>query len=146
MRDALLAGAGRALYRGDLPIGAVIVHENRIVGRGGNASQSDGTRLSHAEMKALHSCAQYLSQHARECVVYTTVEPCVMCLGAIIMVNIRRVVFGAPDANAGAGPMVEHVPYVHSRAHHYLGGVLEEERLQLCQSWEEAFARAQAKA
>ena len=67
-----------------------------------------------------------------------------MCLGAIIMLNLRHVVYGAPDPNAGASPMIEHVPYVRQRSYQYLGGVLEEECLQLCRAWDEAFARAQA--
>lgn len=128
MREALQQ-AEAALSRGDLPIGAVVVHANRVVGRGSSTRATTGCHIAHAELNALFSCSSYLREHHDECVVYSTVEPCPMCLGAIVMSDIPHVVFGAFDYRAGATHMLQHVPYVGHHIRTYLGGVLEEDCL-----------------
>ena len=126
-----LQEAEAALRRGDPPIGAVVVHDNRVVGRGSNTRNTSRCDITHAELNALLSCSEYLRAHHDECVVYSTVEPCPMCLGAIVMWDIHHVVFGAFDYRAGATHMVERVPYVAHHIRTYLGGVLEDECLDL---------------
>jgi len=130
MREAI-AEAERALQRGDTPIGAVIVHEGQVVGRGGNERRTRGHHLAHAELNALLSCPEVLGDHHDSCVLYTTVEPCPMCLGAVVMADIPHVVFGAHDYRAGAALIVERVPYVAHHIRTYLGGILEAECLDM---------------
>jgi len=130
MREALLE-AHNALARGDRPIGAVIVHNAQILGRGSNAYRSEKSNIEHAEMRALKSCAQFLQEHGQECVIYTTVEPCLMCLGAIVMCEINSIVFGIHDNWIKPRLAVENVPHLAKRIHNYLGGVLEAECAQL---------------
>lgn len=136
MREALKEAEG-ALKRGDRPIGAVIVHQNEIVGRGSNGFHSCSSDISHAELNALLSCAPFLKEHGPECVIYTTFEPCVMCLGAIVMANIRYIVFGMPDNYIRARGMIESLDYVRRRIMGYLGGVLEKECIDLFRQFSE---------
>ena len=131
MREAL-AEAKLALARGDRPVGCVIVHRGEIVARGSNHEFTRMSKSEHAETSTLRSCAEYLFEHSNECVLYTTVEPCVMCLGAIVMANIRKVVFGAADPDRGGTQMYERVDYVRrSIRNGYVGGVLADESQRL---------------
>jgi len=135
-----LQEAEAALGRGDLPIGALVVHGNRVVGRGSSRRNTGRCKISHAELNALFSCSEYVGEHHDECIVYSTVEPCPMCLGAIIMADVRHVVFGAFDYRAGATHMIERVPYVAHHIRTYLGGVLEEDCLALIRQYSETEA------
>jgi tRNA(adenine34) deaminase len=110
--QAALAEARAALDAGNLPIGAVIVHGDKVIARGRNAIDhptADDTR--HAELAAIQSVAPFLARHKRECVLYTTLEPCMMCLGAIVNVGIESVVVGQADDYVGALPLMPHGPY-----------------------------------
>ncbi|MFG6113836.1 nucleoside deaminase [Halobacillus sp. MO56] len=91
MKEALKE-AEKAGKRNDKPIGAVIVHNGEIIARGSNKITSSKDNIAHAEIDALHNNAGYLQKHARECLLYTSVEPCIMCVSALIMANIRNVV------------------------------------------------------
>jgi tRNA(adenine34) deaminase len=91
MKEAL---AEAALAAGDLPIGSVIVCDGAVVARGRNRIRSDSSQLAHAEMVALRNGGDLLFRRFEECLIYTTREPCVMCLGAIAMADIRHVVYG----------------------------------------------------
>ena len=119
--------AHKARERGDRPIGCVIVHDGEIVSRGGNRVYSDDSEFEHAEIVALRSNAEYILKHSDQCVLYTTLEPCVMCLGTIVLANIHSVVYGAPDPARGGTAMYEKVEYVQQSLHDYIGGVLKEE-------------------
>jgi tRNA(Arg) A34 adenosine deaminase TadA len=135
MREALRE-AESALSRGDLPIGAVVVYDGEIIARGANRYHSERSEISHAELNALRASFPFLfgrlerGRHPR-CVVYTTVEPCPMCLGAIVMADIPNVVFGQADPNAGAAAMIEHLPYVRRHIENIVGGVLAAESADL---------------
>ena len=118
--------AQAALARGDRPIGAVIVHDGKVIARACNGTITRGSHLVHAELEALLGCGAYLREHGRQCTIYTTVEPCVMCIGAIVLANIRRIVFGMADNHMNARSIVEHNPYVRARIDLYQGGVLED--------------------
>lgn len=130
MHEAL-SEAEKALARGDRPIGAVIVHQDKIVARGSNAFHTESSNIEHAEMRVLRSCAGFLQAHGQECVIYATVEPCVMCLGAIVMCEIRSIVFGMRDNWIKPGLAIENVPHLAKRINLYLGGVLEMECAEL---------------
>jgi tRNA(adenine34) deaminase len=127
MREAL-AEAVVARDAGDYPIGAVLVCDGRVVSRGRNAVMSARSQFEHAEIRALRSCdRELLYTRHDDCVIYTTVEPCVMCLGAVVMLDIRHLVFGMADPLRGGTDMHNNVPYVRAETPMYLGGVLEAE-------------------
>ena len=136
MREAIVE-AQKALLRGDRPIGAAVAHNGQIVARGSNTFATDRSPIAHAEMNALLACAPYLYEHGHDCVIYTTCEPCVMCLGAIVMANIRSVVFGMPDYYIRARSVIDNVEYVRRRIHNYVGGVLREECIELYKRYSE---------
>ncbi len=98
-----LKEARRAMEHGDVPIGAVVVHEGRIIGRGHNQVELLKDPTAHAEMIAITaSCAGLHEKWLREATLYVTVEPCAMCAGASVLARLKRVVYGAPDVKSGA--------------------------------------------
>ena len=98
-----LREAEKAYELKEVPIGAVIVHENKVIGRGYNQIEMLQDPTAHAEMIAITAAADYLgSRRLLDCTLYVSIEPCPMCAGAIVLARIPRVVFGAPDAKAGA--------------------------------------------
>lgn len=98
-----LREAEKALEREEVPIGAVIVHENRVIGRGYNQTEQLQDPTAHAEMIAITAAATYLgSRRLLDCTLYVTLEPCSMCAGAIVLGRVPRVVFAASDPKAGA--------------------------------------------
>lgn len=98
-----LREAERALESDDVPVGAVVVHANRIVGRGHNQREKLRDPTAHAEMIALTAAADYLGQWRLEgCTLYVTLEPCAMCAGACVLARLPRLVYGTTDPKAGA--------------------------------------------
>ena len=101
--ESALREAEQALKRKEVPIGAVIVHKSRIIGRGYNQIETLQDPTAHAEMIAITAAAGDLgNRRLEECTLYVTLEPCAMCAGAIVLARIPRVVFGATDPKAGA--------------------------------------------
>jgi tRNA(adenine34) deaminase len=102
MEEALRA-AQRALEAGEVPVGAVVVCEGRIIGRGWNRNIGDSDPTAHAEIVALREAAAALGNHRLEdCDLFATIEPCSMCAGAVVHARIKRLVYGADDPKAGA--------------------------------------------
>ena len=100
---AALTEAREAKCHDDVPVGAVVVLDREIVGRGHNRRVVDKDPMAHAEVLALRSAAETLgSWRLDACTLYVTLEPCPMCAGAIVQSRVRRVVYGADDAKAGA--------------------------------------------
>ncbi len=98
-----LKEAAAALEEGDVPVGAVVVHDGRIIGRGHNQRELLADPTAHAEMLALSAAADFLKRwRLLDCTLYATLEPCVMCAGAIIHARVPRLVYGAVDPKAGA--------------------------------------------
>jgi tRNA(adenine34) deaminase len=95
--------AEKALEANEVPIGAVIVHENRIIGRGYNLTERLQDPTAHAEMIAITAAAASLgSRRLLDCTMYVTLEPCSMCAGAIVLARVPRLVYAATDPKAGA--------------------------------------------
>jgi tRNA(adenine34) deaminase len=102
MEEALRA-ARRALDSGEVPVGAVVVCDSRIVGRGWNRNIGDCDPTAHAEIVALREAGSAIGNHRlEECDLFATIEPCAMCAGALVHARIRRLVYGADDPKAGA--------------------------------------------
>ena len=95
--------AKAAIAHGDVPIGALVVHEGSVVGTGHNARERDQDPTAHAELIALREAAKRLGRwRLSGCALYVTLEPCAMCAGAAVLARIDLVVFAAPDPKAGA--------------------------------------------
>lgn len=102
MEEALRA-AQRALEAGEVPVGAVVVHNGKVIGRGGNRNLTDSDPAAHAEIVALRQAGATLGNHRLEgCELFATIEPCAMCAGALVHARLKRLVYGADDPKAGA--------------------------------------------
>lgn len=101
MKEALKE-AHKALEQGEVPIGAVIVSNGRIIGRGHNLTERLNDVTAHAEMQAFTAAANYIGgKYLHHCTLYVTIEPCLMCAGAAYWTQITRIVFGARDEKRG---------------------------------------------
>jgi tRNA(adenine34) deaminase len=143
---AALALAALAADDGEVPVGAVVVRDGEIVGRGRNAPIGSHDPTAHAEILALRDAAQRLGNYRLPgCTLYVTLEPCAMCVGAIFHARITRVVFGARDAKTGAAGSVVDLFAEPQLNHHatVAAGVLAEECGALISSF---FARRRAEA
>jgi tRNA(adenine34) deaminase len=109
MQEALRS-AQRALDMGEVPVGAVVVREGKIVGRGFNRNLADSDPTAHAEIVALREAGAALGNHRlTNCNLFVTIEPCAMCAGAMVHARIRTLIYGAQDLKAGAVHSTMHV-------------------------------------
>ena len=125
-----LEQAAKAAAQGEVPVGAVLVHQDRVIASGGNQPIRMHDPSAHAEMVALRAAGQQLANYRLDdTVLYVTLEPCLMCASAIIHARVRRLVFGAFDPKAGAaGGLID--AFALKGLNHRVdvfGGVLEEE-------------------
>ena len=132
--DIAFAEAEAARARGEVPIGAAILLDGQVIGRGGNRTREDNDPTAHAEIVAIRmACAALGSERIGGADLYVTLEPCPMCAGAISFARLRRVYFAAPDPKGGG---VEHGPRVFSQptCHHapeVYGGIREGEAAEM---------------
>lgn len=98
---AAIEEAEKGSLEGGIPIGSVLVHEGRIIGRGHNRRVQNGSAILHGEMDALENAGRLPAKTYRECVLYTTLSPCAMCSGAIMLYGIPRVVIGENETFMG---------------------------------------------
>lgn len=128
--NAALGAACRAADRGEVPVGAVVVFGENIVGCGYNRREELQSPLAHAEITAIEEASRRLgSWRLKECDLYVTLEPCIMCAGAILQARLRRLIFGCADPKAGAVESLYRL-CEDRRLNHQLpvvGGVLAEE-------------------
>ena len=95
--------AKKALKKGEVPVGAVVVHQGKIVGKGHNLREKTNKSSAHAEMIAIEQANKKMkSWRLDNCTIYVTIEPCPMCSGAIIQSRIKQVVYGASEAKSGS--------------------------------------------
>jgi tRNA(adenine34) deaminase len=135
MREAL-AEAEAAGEDGEYPIGAVVVIEGKVVSRGRSRQRDLRSQLAHAELEALQQGGEPLWERHDEAVLFTTVEPCPLCLGAAVMADVPHIVFAHSDPAVQSAEVIERVPYVASHIHTYLGGVLRDESRALFERYE----------
>ncbi len=128
MQQALLL-AKNAEKHGDVPVGAVIVCEDKIIAKGQNKREEAKNSLLHAEIEAINeACRVKESKYLTDCTLYVTLEPCPMCAGAIINSRIDRVVFGAYDDKAGCfGTLADFNSLGFNHKPEIIGGYMEEQ-------------------
>ena len=132
MRMALTE-AQQAYSKGEVPIGAVIVCRNQVVAHAHNLTETLTDVTAHAEMQAITMAANQLGgKYLTECTLYVTVEPCVMCAGALGWAQVPRIVYGCRDEKRGYSDFAPHA--LHPKAQ-VVGGILEEECRQLMQAF-----------
>ena len=133
-----LAEAARARDAGEVPVGAIVTFDGRVVGAGFNQPISSVDPTAHAEVVALRAAARTLSNYRLTGThLYVTVEPCLMCVGAMIHARVARVIFGAPEPKAGAlmsSSRAHETPGLNHRLQ-VTSGVLEEECRRMMQSF-----------
>lgn len=142
-----LAEAREARKTDEVPVGAVVVIDNQIVGRGGNRPIGLHDPTAHAEILALREAAQRIGNYRlTEATLYVTIEPCAMCAGSLVNARIRRLVYGAPDVRAGAVASVFQLCSSSSLNHQVeiTAGVLENECRTLMQEFFRLRRRARA--
>ena len=136
--EEALRSAQRALEAGEVPVGAVVVYDGRIVGDGRNRNLSDNDPTAHAEVIALREAGRNLANHRLgDCEVFATIEPCAMCAGALIHARVRRLVYGADDPKAGAVHSAL-VVINHPKLNHHMdvrGGVLAGRSAEILQEF-----------
>jgi tRNA(adenine34) deaminase len=128
MRQALNE-AQKAKENGEVPVGAVIVSNNQVISRSHNATELLRDVTAHAEVQAITAASEYIgAKYLTECTLYVTIEPCVMCAGALYWAQIKKVVFGARDENRGAGRFNQELYHPKTLV---INGVLEKECAEL---------------
>jgi tRNA(adenine34) deaminase len=135
--ELALEEARAAAAAGDVPVGAVVVHDGSILGRGRNRREVDRDPTAHAELVALRDAARALGHWRVEATLVVTQEPCPMCAGAIVNARVRRLVYGCPNPKAGAVATLYQIP-TDPRLNHrveVVGGVRSEECAALLQAF-----------
>jgi tRNA(adenine34) deaminase len=133
---AAIAEAEAAFREGEVPIGAVVVLGDEVIGSGHNRTEHSGQPFEHAEIRALWAATEKAGVHALEqAVLYSTIEPCVMCIGAVILARLPRVVFGAREPRTGACESILAIPHEPRLMHRVavIGGVEEARCRELMQ-------------
>ena len=137
MSEALVQAEG-ALCLNEVPVGAVVVHNGMVIGRGFNACLSQNDPTAHAEVVALRDAARHLQNYRLpECELYVTLEPCVMCAGAIFQARVKRIIFGAFDFKKGAAGSILNL-FDHPQLNHHAsiaGGLMEEKCVKLLKNF-----------
>jgi len=125
-----LKEAEKAFEEDEVPVGAVVVHQGKIIARGHNQIERLKDPTAHAEMLALTSAANFLkAKWLSEASIYVTIEPCAMCAGALVLARIKNIYFGAPDPKTGACGSVMNIAH-HKKLNHRInikGGIMQEE-------------------
>ena len=122
--DVAIAEANAAAARGEVPVGAVIVHAGKVVAKAGNRTRALADPTAHAEMLALRAACASLGERLPDCDLYVTLEPCPMCAAALSFARIRRLYYAASDPKSGGieqGPRLFSHPQCHHKPEVYEG-------------------------
>ena len=132
-----IALAKRAAELGEVPVGAVVVYDGAIIGKGYNLRENNRSAIAHAEVIAIEqACEQLGTWRLSGCTLYVTMEPCPMCAGAIVNSRIEKVVFGCKDSLAGCcGSVMNFNLYPFNHSFSIVGGVCEQEASKLLTSF-----------
>ena len=137
MEEALIE-AKKALKKGEVPVGAVVVLEENVIGRGYNQSITKNDPTAHAEIMALKDAAMNLKNYRlKDTLVYTTLEPCLMCAGALVHARIKKLIYSASDPKSGViesnGNLIQSAFLNHKIS--YEGGILKEESSEILKNF-----------
>ena len=137
MEEALIE-AKKALKKGEVPVGAVVVLEENVIGRGYNQSITKNDPTAHAEIMALRDAALNLKNYRlKDTLVYTTLEPCLMCAGALVHARIKKLIYSASDPKSGViesnGNLIQSAFLNHKIS--YEGGILKEESSEILKNF-----------
>ena len=137
MEEALIE-AKKALKKGEVPVGAVVVLEENVIGRGYNQSITKNDPTAHAEIMALRDAAMNLKNYRlKDTLVYTTLEPCLMCAGALVHARIKKLIYSASDPKSGViesnGNLIQSAFLNHKIS--YEGGILKEESSEILKNF-----------
>jgi len=137
MEEALIE-AKKALKKGEVPVGAVVVLEENIIGRGYNQPITKNDPTAHAEIMALRDAAMNLKNYRlKDTLVYTTLEPCLMCAGALVHARIKKLIYSASDPKSGViesnGNLIQSAFLNHKIS--YEGGILKEESSEILKNF-----------
>lgn len=137
MREALKE-AEKAMQRGEIPVGALLVRNGEIIGRGSNSRSLEGSPLGHAELTAMREASEAIGNwRFDDCTLYVTLEPCVMCAGAMVQSRLRTLVYGTRDPKAGAVGSLYNIVEDPRMYHRCIvrSGILKEECAELLRSF-----------
>ncbi|AZQ64211.1 nucleoside deaminase [Flammeovirga pectinis] len=128
-----LAEAQKAFDEDEIPVGAIVVANGKVIGKGYNQTEKLNDPTAHAEMLAITAATNYLgSRHLSDCTLYVTLEPCAMCAGAIFWAQVGEIVYGAADDKRGFRAYSDKLAHPRSK---YITGILEEECHDLLMSF-----------
>ncbi len=132
IEEAIIAGE-----RGDKPIAAVLVHNNNIIGKSSNTWNTRNSKVHHAENWLCMEYSNYLRKYGKECIIYSTLEPCIMCISTIIMADIRNIVVGYEDIYMKTWDNIQKLEWIFSRINNYKIGIRKEKCIDLIKRYGE---------
>ena len=134
---AALKEAKKAYNRGEVPVGAVVVKDNEIISKGYNLKESKNNTIKHAEIIAIEKASKAMnSWRLEDCDIYITMEPCPMCMGAIINSRIRKIYYGVSDKKSGAcGSVIDLTKYKFNHIPKYEKNILKNECRKILQQF-----------
>lgn len=136
--------ARKAFDKNEVPIGAVIVYKNEIIGRGHNLRETKKSTIYHSEIIAINeACKSFKDWRLEECIIFVTIEPCIMCAGAIIQSRLNKVVYGAANKKFGAIESLYKI-FDNENSNHKvdtLGGIMEKECSQIMKEYFKKFRK-----
>ena len=130
IEEAKIAGE-----RGDKPIAAILAHNHKIIGKMSNTWNTRNSKVHHAENYLILENAQFLRRYATDCIVYTTLEPCLMCIGTIIMADIRNIVIGLEDKYMQTKKFIDSHNWLKNRVFNYILGIKRNECKHLIEKY-----------
>lgn len=130
IKEAIIAGE-----RGDKPIAALLVHEHKIINKMTNTWNTRNSKVHHAENWLVIENASFLKKYGDQCIIYTTLEPCLMCISTIVMADIRNIVIGFQDKYMNTMKFINSHKWLKDRVYNYITGIKEKECKNLIETY-----------